>query len=658
MAKTMPDGSLHWEAENFTGGASPVAGEDYQDKDPGNRGDKYRQSDVDIYALPDGTAHFVGRIQKGEWLRYRFEGGGRYKAEFRYSNQYPSGIQIKIDGKTVTGRLSPPRCNKNEWRTFKTPAPFEVQKGPHDIYLLFSSNDLMLDYFRLVESTLKPPPDAAARKEAEELVRELFKSDYAKRKAADLQALAKTLLQEGGNSQNDATSMYVLLNEARLVASKAGDLTTALQAIDGLAGAFILDIPALKEEALSACARSAGTRAAQAVIATEYLDLAEIAVNADDLDKASSLARTADSAARKARDLVLVERSSKLTKRITRLKADRRRLESSLKKLETNPDDPDANLEVGLYRAFGQGDWETGLPHLAKGSDKLIAAAGKLELTKPTEAKAVAAVGDAWVEAAGKKSGDLKRQISERAIFWYEKALPGLNILDRKRVENALQDLLKATSGTLLGKGLVFWMEAGRDMQNGLREYVSGSRATNKGALVSNEAGTRALKFRNDHVDYGASPAVRAISTNGSVFAWIHAGSFDQLAGIVNRGMGGIDEFGLWVFGEGKIGSWFNFPSNKTRFTSTAALTDGKWNMAGYVWDSKSLTFYINGQRDRTTAHLGVPQKRTNVISIGSNPPGGHDYFDGHIGMVVIYSRTLSSAEIIQLYRGTRLKFN
>jgi len=52
-----------------------------------------------------------------------------------------------------------------------------------------------------------------------------------------------------------------------------------------------------------------------------------------------------------------------------------------------------------------------------------------------------------------------------------------------------------------------------------------------------------------------------------------------------------------------------------------------------------------------------LPIRRNSRIAIGSNPPGGHDWFNGLIGSVMIYNRPLTAPEVSLLYVGTKLKF-
>src|SRR5439155_25557043 len=57
----------------------------------------------------------------------------------------------------------------------------------------------------------KTPPDADAQAKAEAQIKDLFKDDFAKRKPADLQALASKLIQQAADTKNDPAGQFVLL---------------------------------------------------------------------------------------------------------------------------------------------------------------------------------------------------------------------------------------------------------------------------------------------------------------------------------------------------------------------------------------------------------------------------------------------------------------
>jgi len=64
--------------------------------------------------------------------------------------------------------------------------------------------------------------------------------------------------------------------------------------------------------------------------------------------------------------------------------------------LAKKPDDPEANFTAGKYLCLVKGDWDKGLPLLAKGSDAKLKELAQKELAGPKDAAEQAAVGDGW----------------------------------------------------------------------------------------------------------------------------------------------------------------------------------------------------------------------------------------------------------------------
>ena len=83
--------------------------------------------------------------------------------------------------------------------------------------------------------------------------------------------------------------------------------------------------------------------------------------------------------------------------------------------LKEKPDDPDANLIVGKYQCFTKGDWDKGMPMLAKGSDEKWKALAEKDIAGADSANEQVKLGDAWWDVS-----------KERAVYWYRLALPGL----------------------------------------------------------------------------------------------------------------------------------------------------------------------------------------------------------------------------------------
>ncbi|MCE9566830.1 MAG: hypothetical protein K8U57_32900, partial [Planctomycetes bacterium] len=85
-----------------------------------------------------------------------------------------------------------------------------------------------------------PIPSAESVKKADEVIKGLFKDEYAKAKtkAPVKLTLAAMLLKQAGEAKDDAASKYVLLCEARELSAKGGDPDLAAKAAADLAAQF------------------------------------------------------------------------------------------------------------------------------------------------------------------------------------------------------------------------------------------------------------------------------------------------------------------------------------------------------------------------------------------------------------------------------------
>ena len=95
----------------------------------------------------------------------------------------------------------------------------------------------------------RPLPDAAARKKAEKDIREIFKKEFARRKAEDRKALAKVLFQQAEEQPDEPAVQYALFHNAQDLYARAGDWTSAWTVIGEMAAIFAVDRLLLKDGA-------------------------------------------------------------------------------------------------------------------------------------------------------------------------------------------------------------------------------------------------------------------------------------------------------------------------------------------------------------------------------------------------------------------------
>jgi hypothetical protein len=283
-----------------------------------------------------------------------------------------------------------------------------------------------------------PVPDAAQIKEAEKSVKELFKAEYAKKTAGDRSALAKLLL-NAATSQSNPAEKWVCLNQAQELAIQAIDWDIALDAVQQTTLAFEVDGPALKSAVLEKAAKSVRLAEDVIKIAERYLKLADEFLRQDGLEGAEKALAAAQPLVKKAANPGLTAQAAAKGKEIADIKSGLEKSKKSREALAKNPDDPAANLEYGLFLCMVRGQWDKGLPHLARGTEGPFRTAATRELGAPESAADRASLGDFWWDL-GEKDAPNRNAARSRAMFWYERSLAGLDGLVKVRAEKRLTE--------------------------------------------------------------------------------------------------------------------------------------------------------------------------------------------------------------------------
>lgn len=300
---------------------------------------------------------------------------------------------------------------------------------------------ILLGLLAAQDSEQAPVPEGAAVKDAEKLIKELFKDEYAAKAPADRILLAKKLAEQSDATKDDAAVRYVLLRESISVAASACDVRLALKSADRMGKTFKTDAVLLKSETLQSLIKSSKTLDEASQISAAYLKLSKEATDVDDFANAEKAVSAAASQAKKAQNTLLVNRSAARTKEIADLKGKHDKIKKMKETLAANPEDPAANFEVGQYECFSKSNWTAGLAHLAKGSDAALKDLASRDLggggaTPPEQA----AIGDGWWDL-GEKKTPARDEARRRAAFWYEKAIGKLTGLSLTKTEKRLFEL-------------------------------------------------------------------------------------------------------------------------------------------------------------------------------------------------------------------------
>lgn len=287
-------------------------------------------------------------------------------------------------------------------------------------------------------------PDEKALAAARQQLREKFKAAYDRK--GGKRELAKQLHDVGDSAGFSAPALqYAALSESSRIAAAAGDLSLALDAANDLWKRFDVNLLDLKcavlEQAQEAAAKSSRNRE----IAQQALLFFDRSLMNEDYKVADRLLKAARSAAAKSDSKTVLERAATATaEKLKLLRGEFEKVRSAARTLEDKPDDAEANRRLGLFRCIHKGDWEGGLPLLAKGDEKTLSALAEKDLEDPNEVAAQVKLGDGWYDLASKTKTDPKARAAwmRRAQQWYEDAsgngIEKLPMTDQARVQKRL----------------------------------------------------------------------------------------------------------------------------------------------------------------------------------------------------------------------------
>lgn len=284
------------------------------------------------------------------------------------------------------------------------------------------------------------PPAAEQQKAAERQVRDLFKSEYAKKGPGERRELARTLLEQSRRSGSDVAGRWALLREAADLAAQAGDADTAVLAVEEIGTAFEVDLGALKSAALGTAAKAAKSREDLVALAARSREWAEEETELENYATAEKAWIATGAAARKASDAPLASLAAARAKELASVRARHESLKRHWETLARNSADPAANQAVGEFLCFVKERWEAGLSLLAKGNDAALRRIAAKEMSVPAEVEAQIALGDAWWDYAAKAGPEAKEAVRRRAVSWYEATVDRAEGLSQLRIRKRLEE--------------------------------------------------------------------------------------------------------------------------------------------------------------------------------------------------------------------------
>jgi len=241
-------------------------------------------------------------------------------------------------------------------------------------------------------------------------------------------------------------------------------------------------------------------------------------------------------------------------------------------------------------------------------------------------------------------------------VLIYQKGLSAAEVAQNYQAQKSKFD------NTIVQQGLVFNIDAGNPYSYagaGSTWYdVSGNNYN--GTLISsptystNNGGSLAFNGSSQYASGFGSSIVPTSSAAYAISVWCYRDSNDASY---------RELLSQWTSANSGNSFYFGFNNSLVRFTDnwqsitvSGAGSAGVWmNLVG-VYTVSNAYIYLNGSLAATKGS-GFSYTGTGALIVGRQGELTSEYFDGKIGHILIYNRSLTAAEVLQNYNATKGRF-
>jgi hypothetical protein len=301
------------------------------------------------------------------------------------------------------------------------------------------------------ESERLPVPPEEQRDAFRKKMRQAYRTEYAAKKSDEKQMAARKFLDEASNARNGPTERYVFFEESHGMAVSGNDFPLAMKAIDGMEKLFQIDGPSVKAKVLLKALATVEPATAMD-LRVPFLGVIDAMVAKEDYAKAQETLGDAIRIAKKTGNVALVGRFKVKKDELDSIVKEWKAAAKAREALSKKPEDSRSHLALGRYLCLCRGQWDKGLPHLARGSDAEYREVALLEnqaMVGNQGSKELEKLGDEWTDLLKKKKGDaLFDRARDRAIEWYRKASAKSASLEKVEIGRKIE-ALEIPAGTI-----------------------------------------------------------------------------------------------------------------------------------------------------------------------------------------------------------------
>lgn len=290
-------------------------------------------------------------------------------------------------------------------------------------------------------STKRPVPPTSELGEARrELARQWRTELQAARTDDEKRALVAKLISKAAAERDDAMR-FALWEEVRDLTLQMSNPAAMLASIDEQAKDFDIDVLEEKALYLGKCVTQATQVATYGEISTNAVELEKEAFDQRRFDVALKLAKVYLRAAKLAGEPMYQRLAQRDVDILQEYVDEQAKAEKAEGILQERPDDPTACLAVGRFRAFYQGDWNSGLPLLAKSNYPDFSVLAERELAQDKSPKQLLTLASEWNAVSRRYTGMANLFIAMHVRDLLTTALPGLAGDDKTSAQDQVQTI-------------------------------------------------------------------------------------------------------------------------------------------------------------------------------------------------------------------------
>ncbi|HOK03663.1 MAG TPA: LamG domain-containing protein [Victivallales bacterium] len=514
-----------------------------------------------------------------------------------------------------------------------------------------------------------PPPPQSEIDSALAKIREIFAE---KLKSPDKKAkieLGENFLEESKNTKYPLNLRYAFLSEAQKIFTEMADGENLVKSIELMAVTFSIDKIKIYFEKLMLAGRNTKTTDENLSIANAYKTLYDLCIEQLLFDDANNALNAALSFARKSKNKDLEEIIKAEQKDFLNLKRQYLLVLPSIQKLSKEPNNKNANLNVGKFYCFVFDKWEEGLLYLKNSDDEKFSKAATIELSNPVDPQIMLQLADLWWELSEDRNNkEYQIPLTKRACFWYENALSALEGLDKLRIEKRIQTAYTYIFKTNLEipKDCIIALSFDQDTisRRGSR-YIIRNLVGNAYNAIAHDVSLKKISLKDSVVEFdGIKSQIEIknpredLSKDFTLAMWLKTEEDNRRRNPYNKSYGA--EGTITIETDNSVNFYFGSSGTDagpyTSINCPNAVINGKWSHIAIVRDSsrRNVSIYLNGEKKAEKVYDFVVKSSEKDILIGSGYAGA---FKGQIDDFILVNRALTDKEIRRMFKAGERKF-